>query len=650
MLKDLEYAVLLHLKEGTIKTRDIIAEFDMMDSPWTHAVNHEICNYYAALYILSKFFNPKMVLEIGTGFGISTATFLKACGNPELILTLDLGIYGEQLNFENNINYARRKITSWCRKNGIDENRIYFFQVNTQPEGKSDNQNSPAPHVPYFKEVKELMNILEENREKFDILFIDGKHTEDGLLNDAENFFHYLKPGGIMICDDLHPESYKGMFEWAGDTWNSFFTFLKRHLFEVKEYDVWGIAKVFASIPQAMIRPWGLAIKKEKDETYGKKSERRGIHVFFSPDAISINKARLEHLESIGIEIEGKRVLDLGARVGILGKFFEDKGCKVISVEVRDENIYTMKAFYPHRKVYKIDLEKQVDEIKKLGKFDIVFCYGTLYHISNPEELIRAMSSVCDGVLLLETVVHPSEEEKVYFENENMSVSNQAFHGTGSRPSRKWVMNTLRKYFEHVYISSYQPRHIDFTIRWDNPELKERLFQVKLHRAIFVASNYPINSPGLQRDIPMIQERLKQKPEKIIISSFCDSGFISEALKKMQNIYIMKREIDESTYQNIRYELDNIFMYDSHDEIYSILKNLKDKYGMFNRVTVYVNERTEENFFQILDFIRENSINAIVECIDRDLKEKILPRGFKFCGLARNQQNYFIVYIKKDER
>ena len=44
---------------------------------------------------------------------------LKASGDPGLFITLDLGIIGEQTGFfQNNIDYARTRIHSWCCRQG----------------------------------------------------------------------------------------------------------------------------------------------------------------------------------------------------------------------------------------------------------------------------------------------------------------------------------------------------------------------------------------------------------------------------------------------------------------------------------------------------------------------------------------------------
>ena len=53
----------------------------------------------------------------------------------------------------------------------------------------------------------------------FDILYIDGNHTYEYVLRDAELAFQKVKPGGYIIFDDVDWESVR----------LAFFTFLERH-------------------------------------------------------------------------------------------------------------------------------------------------------------------------------------------------------------------------------------------------------------------------------------------------------------------------------------------------------------------------------------------------------------------------------------
>ncbi|MFZ2089446.1 MAG: radical SAM protein, partial [Desulfobaccales bacterium] len=168
-----------------LSTREIMADFGLLQGhPWEHHAGAPTTTYYACLSALARSAQPRRILEIGTGFGLSAAALLSACDGLELFVSLDLGIFGDHYKFpESNLDFASRKIHAWCRKKGIPPERVRFFQANTQPPGKSDNDNL-ACQAPLWDSLPELQELLV--RESFDVLFVDGKHTEDGLYQDMK--------------------------------------------------------------------------------------------------------------------------------------------------------------------------------------------------------------------------------------------------------------------------------------------------------------------------------------------------------------------------------------------------------------------------------------------------------------------------------
>lgn len=240
---------------------EIMQEFDLLHGhPWETLAASPHTNYYACLYILSKALKPKNILEIGTAFGMSGAALVRSGVNLSHFVSIDLGIFSEQHNFPiNNIMFARQKLHAWCMKNAIETDRVQFFQANTQPEGKTDNTNVSCS-VPYWSSIPELKALVDAVR--FDVLFIDGKHTDQGLFNDMVTFWKYLRPGGLLICDDLHdPAIYKKHFAWAGDTLYSFNSAIKALTDEIAEYALWNFPYIGTS-DLTGLRPFGLILKR----------------------------------------------------------------------------------------------------------------------------------------------------------------------------------------------------------------------------------------------------------------------------------------------------------------------------------------------------------------------------------------------------
>lgn len=222
---------------------------------------------------------------------------------------------------------------------------------------------------------------------------------------------------------------------------------------------------------------------------------------FTTKEAMLINKARMEHLGTLKLDIKNKRVLEVGGGIGLLTGFFEDRNCDVLFTDSRPENIREAKRRYPQRKTMLLDLEKPLD-IKKLGKFDIIFCYGTLYHLGNPNKAIKNLSKICTGMILLETVLDLGNESKIRIVAERNSVTQAS--GKGCRPTRKSVMKLLKENFGYSYTTLTQPDYPDFILNWKKPPKQD------FYRAIFIGSKKSIKNRFLLSRLPD-KQKLSQK-------------------------------------------------------------------------------------------------------------------------------------------
>ena len=221
--------------------------------------------------------------------------------------------------------------------------------------------------------------------------------------------------------------------------------------------------------------------------------------VFLSDNALAINRARQAHLGSLGLAIEGKAVLEVGAGIGLHTKFFLDRGCTVVVTDGNKENVAEIKRRHPGLRAERLDLDGDSD-LAFLGSFDIVYCYGLLYHLADPDRALKRMASVCRGTLLLETCVSLGRFSEVTF-LEDFRSNNQATTGIGCRPTRYWIMEKLKEHFGNAYHTATQPDHADFPLNWDMPETR------LLYRAVFVGAKEPLASPVLTTAIPRVQTR-----------------------------------------------------------------------------------------------------------------------------------------------
>lgn len=219
-----------------------------------------------------------------------------------------------------------------------------------------------------------------------------------------------------------------------------------------------------------------------------------GLEGFETPEAHEINVARLDHLDSLGLPLDGKTVLDVGAGPGHLAQYFVRHGCSVISTDARRENVEQCRALYPGHDARVLDVEQ--DEIAPLGRFDIVFCYGLLYHLENPLLVLRKLADVCDELLLLETVVCDSDQPILRLEDEYLSL-NQALRGLAHRPSPLWIATAFDRIgVHHVYLASDPPAHPDYRFEWRGSLETER--DGHLLRGVFVASRTPLENDRLR--------------------------------------------------------------------------------------------------------------------------------------------------------
>ena len=85
--------------------------------------------------------------------------------------------------------------------------------------------------------------------------------------------------------------------------------------------------------------------------------KRGGVDVFDTPEALALNEARMSHLESLGLNLAGKRVLDVGAGVGHLAARLQKMGGSVVCLEGRPENVEAMRSRYPSLEGHVPDVE-----------------------------------------------------------------------------------------------------------------------------------------------------------------------------------------------------------------------------------------------------------------------------------------------------
>ncbi len=225
------------------------------------------------------------------------------------------------------------------------------------------------------------------------------------------------------------------------------------------------------------------------------------VRAFHSNHYLRHNARRLEHLASLRIRVAELSVLEVGAGAGDHTHYYLDRGCRVTVTEARTENLEYLKKRYPACCVQHLDLDRPapVDG----SPFDVVHCYGLLYHLQSPGAALAYLASNTMKYLFLETCVSFGQEAEVNNVSERRSDLTQACSGTGCRPTRNWVFGRLQELFEFVYVPLSQPNHEEFPVDWTKPERHV----APLQRAIFIGSREPIENGSLMRGLPDLQHR-----------------------------------------------------------------------------------------------------------------------------------------------
>lgn len=86
----------------------------------------------------------------------------------------------------------------------------------------------PTPTVPVTFSLTSD-DFFKQNKDKFDIIFIDGLHWSEQVYKDIINSIEVLNKGGYIICHDMNPNSEfiqrypqpKVESEWTGDCWKA---------------------------------------------------------------------------------------------------------------------------------------------------------------------------------------------------------------------------------------------------------------------------------------------------------------------------------------------------------------------------------------------------------------------------------------------
>jgi 2-polyprenyl-3-methyl-5-hydroxy-6-metoxy-1,4-benzoquinol methylase len=135
--------------------------------------------------------------------------------------------------------------------------------------------------------------------------------------------------------------------------------------------------------------------------------------VFDKPHALHITQARQnffqQWLPGLVQSAQFKTALDPGCGVGYFSRYLSGLGLKVAAFDGRSENVAEAKRRHPDIPFITCNIEDP--SIQKMGSFDLILCVGLLYHLENPLLAIRHLSALTGKVLIIESMITPSQSK-----------------------------------------------------------------------------------------------------------------------------------------------------------------------------------------------------------------------------------------------
>jgi len=186
--------------------------------------------------------------------------------------------------------------------------------------------------------------------------------------------------------------------------------------------------------------------------------------VFDGPLYDRLNRSRGEVVASLvgelRNELELKTAIDIGCGLGYFASALQSLGFQVSAIDGRHENVAEAQRRYP--KIQFRQFDAQDTNLRKLGKFDLVLCFGLLYHLENPFLTIRNVRQMTGRLLLVEAIIFPGDEPVMALVDESR-FADQGLNHVAFYPTEACLVKMLYKAgFSFVYGLRRGPNHPEY--------------------------------------------------------------------------------------------------------------------------------------------------------------------------------------------
>ncbi len=173
--------------------------------------------------------------------------------------------------------------------------------------------------------------------------------------------------------------------------------------------------------------------------------------------------------------------VDAGCGVGFFSQTLSECGLHTCGFDARSENVEEARKRFPGIPFEQADVEARATS--QLGPFDLVLCFGLLYHLENPLQAIRNLAAITEKCLVLESMCVPQERCSMLLRQEPRQ-DDQSLAEMALYPSETSLAKMLyRAGFAKVYRVTPLPDHDDFH------ETREHAQR----RTVLLASRTPID-------------------------------------------------------------------------------------------------------------------------------------------------------------
>ena len=238
-------------------------------------------------------------------------------------------------------------------------------------------------------------------------------------------------------------------------------------------------------LPAREVECLGEALDSSEVRTTGARLSKS--FVFDLPLQSEAREAKIDFLRRVitpwKSDLGLRTALDLGCGVGYFSSLLQDLGLQVTAGDARAENVVEARSRFAGIDFRVTDAEDA--SLAGLGTFDLVLCFGLLYHLENPMRAIRNLRALTGKLLLLESMA-VDEEQPFFLLLDEPEGEDQSMRAVSCYPSEgAMIKMAYRAGFPHVYRFRELPDHDDFRAATGRTRA----------RTVIAASLLPLSSP-----------------------------------------------------------------------------------------------------------------------------------------------------------